>query len=440
MKLLWRSTLLIASILIWGIVTSPVAWAAGVVGTGSPASCDTNDLQTAINGGGTVTFNCGDDPYTITANTYVIGEDTTILGENKITLDGENLRQLFIVDNGATLTLKGIALLDGEAASGGCIAVDIMGTLITSQVTFRGCHDTSMTVGGGAVYNLGDFTATETIFESNEADKEGGAIFNRGIFQASFVLFENNRAGDDSGALENDGDGVAVINDSAFIGNQAQGGGGAVGNTLSFPNTVGSFSILRSLFADNSSGTVGGAINNVIGIMSVANSTFVRNTSNQGGAIFSSGNTDTTIRFSTFDNNRADTGGAIYRPLTGVVTLGYSVLARSRNEANTSDQLECDGPAFASLGYNLIEDNSCVDGTKPTDIRNTDPQLGTLADNGGFSQTILPEATSPAIGAVPIAECVPRDQRFAKRIGTCDIGAAESDGLFESAYMPRVNK
>ncbi|MCC6455052.1 MAG: hypothetical protein IT328_08930 [Caldilineaceae bacterium] len=434
---------------------TPAAWAAGVVGTGTAASCDGTDLETALTGGGDVTFNCGAAPLTMVAGTYTIEEDTTLWGEGLITLDGEELRQLFIVDNDATLILHGITLLDGQSGSGGCASVNVSGVLIAQDVTFRSCRDTSMLLGGGAVYNLGSFTAIDSTFESNQADHEGGAVFNRGTFTTSLVLFEDNMAGDDSGAIENDANGVVIIQDSSFIGNSAQGGGGAIGNsvqgeggvmdaTLAFAEATGSLSIDRSLFVDNSSTTFGGAIKNVVGGMTIINSTFVRNTSDQGGAIFidhsANDPTVTTIKFSTFFDNRADTGGAIYRPLIGTVQLGSSILAGSRIMDSTLVQLECDGPALVSLGHNLIEDGSCVSGSNTTDIRNTAPKIGGLQDNGGFSPSMLPDTGSPALNKVPAAECVARDQRFARRIGNCDIGATERGGLFDSAYLAGVFK
>jgi hypothetical protein len=461
MRLLSRMSILVLCIVSWSVVTTPAVWAAGVVGTGTAASCDGTDLETALAGGGDVTFNCGTAPLTLIAGTYTIEDDTTLWGDGLITLDGEELRQIFIVDNDATLTLHGVTLLDGQSGAGGCVSVNVSGVLVTQNVTFRSCRDTSMLLGGGAVYNLGNFTAINSTFESNQADHEGGAVFNRGTFTTSFVLFEDNSAGDDSGAIENDANGVVIIEDSSFIGNSAQGGGGAIGNsvqgeggimdaTLAFAEATGSLSIDRSLFVDNSSTTFGGAIKNVVGGMTIINSTFARNTSAQGGAIFIDHSADdptvATIRFSTFFDNRADTGGAIYRPLIGTVQLGYSILAGSglieENPDDPSAQLECDGPALVSLGHNLIDDLSCVDGSNTTDIRSPEPapKLGPLQDNGGFSPSILPDAGSPALNHIPAAECTARDQRFARRTGNCDIGATERSGLFDSAYLASVFK
>ena len=438
MNLLSRGIFVLASIVVWSIVTSPAASAAGVVGTGTPDSCDSNVFGMALAGGGTVSFNCGEAPHTILAPTNVIQDDTTILGDNKIILTGEHVRQLFIVEEGKSLTLQDITLLDGESTPGGCISVNVNSRLVTHNVIFRGCRDTSGLLGGGAVYNLGTFTATHTLFEGNHADRNGGAVFNRGTFSTFFVLFDANTAGNRSGAIENRGDGMVLVNDSTFRGNQAQDGGGAIGNMLSVPTTTGSFTIRRSLFVDNSSLASGGAVTNEAGVMVIENSTFARNTSNQGGGVYSTSTAHTTIQFSTFSGNRADTGGAIYRPLTGLVQLGTSIVAGSSNEAGSTDQLECDGPLLVSLGYNLIEDGSCIDGSSGTDIRNESPQLGELLDNGGFSLTLLPGDTSPALDKVPADQCTARDQRFAMRSCNCDIGAAERGGLLDSAYMPRV--
>jgi hypothetical protein len=237
MKTVKSVVLLTLGITLYTLFLPQPAQAAGVVGTGSPASCSNNDLATALTGGGLVTFECGTEVHTINSDTYVVQQDTTILGDNRIILNGENLRQHFIVDSGATLTLHDIVLLNGQSAQGGCVSININGALRTVGVTFRACHNTSTNLGGGAVYNLGAFDAFDTVFESNRAEEEGGALLNRGIFTATQVLFEANQAADDSGAIENDGDGITVIVDSAFIGNSAAKAGGAVGNTLSFPQT-----------------------------------------------------------------------------------------------------------------------------------------------------------------------------------------------------------
>ena len=52
-----------------------------------------------------------------------------------------------------------------------------------------------------------------------------------------------------------------------------------------------------------------------------------------------------------------------------------------------------------------------------------DPKLGTLGDNGGFTQTIPIQAGSSAIDMG--VSCPTTDQRGESRVGACDIGAYE---------------
>jgi hypothetical protein len=72
--------------------------AGGVVGTGSAASCTEAALDAALAGGGSVTFNCGPNPATITVtSTKTIDADTVIDGGSVVTLSGGDLVRIFIV-------------------------------------------------------------------------------------------------------------------------------------------------------------------------------------------------------------------------------------------------------------------------------------------------------------------------------------------------------
>jgi len=107
-----------------------------------------------------------------------------------------------------------------------------------------------------------------------------------------------------------------------------------------------------------------------------------------------------------------------------------------------------------SLGHNLDSDGSCGF-TDPTDLSNVDPLLGSLQGNGGPTPTHALQLGSPAIDAIPAADCtydhdgdpgtsevaLTKDQRGAMRPregnggapSGCDIGAYEvapcADGL-----------
>lgn len=93
------------------------------------------------------------------------------------------------------------------------------------------------------------------------------------------------------------------------------------------------------------------------------------------------------------------------------------------------------GTTVSSAGYNFADDLSCsLTATGDGQGAGLDPQLATLADNGGPGLTRLPTAGSPLLDAIPIDACqsgpaagVVTDERgVARPQGTgCDIGAVE---------------
>ncbi len=85
------------------------------------------------------------------------------------------------------------------------------------------------------------------------------------------------------------------------------------------------------------------------------------------------------------------------------------------------------GPANVSLGHNLFSDNPGSAYLDPTDLINTEPRLGPLADNGGptLTQALLPG--SPAIDAGVAVAGVTTDQRGVPR----PQGRAPDIGAFE---------
>ena len=84
-------------------------WAAGVV-----TSCDETNLNTALSGGGTVTFSCGGPATIIVTSTKTISANTTIDGGGAITISGGNSVQVFIVNIGVTFTVKNLTIANGK--------------------------------------------------------------------------------------------------------------------------------------------------------------------------------------------------------------------------------------------------------------------------------------------------------------------------------------
>ena len=204
-----------------------------------------------------------------------------------------------------------------------------------------------------------------------------------------------------------------------------RGGGGIYnGGTLTLTNST-----VSGNEADNEYGYGGGIDNG--GTLTLTNSTVSGNTASDddGGGIYNSLFGTLTLTNSTVSGNTASSdGGGIYN-LFGTLTLKNTILAyNSPNNCFLT---------MASLGHNISSDASCAF-TGTGDMNNIiNPLLGPFASNGGPTQTHLLLSGSPAINAVPFANCtdasgatpLATDQRGITRPqGTaCDIGAVEMD-------------
>jgi hypothetical protein len=308
------------------IITNPTA----IIGDGTPASCNTTTIQSALNLGGRVICNCGPDPLTISLNQELnITQSNTVFdGGGLVTLSGNNVRRIFNVREGVDFTLQNTRLINGRApGTGGLFAESGGAILIGSGVTGNG---------GGLVKIISCQFENNSITNLTTAERGGGAIYayrlrNLVISESSFT---NNRA-NDGGAIGGLGSQVTLIN-STFTNNEAAGTeaflsgvGGAVyldGIDLwdlnNNQNHV--FSVCGSTFTGNRGKHEGGALYMAISDSKrnqfvVDKSSFIDNqlispNNGNGGAIFHveddyAGNSnDPTENFiitnSTFSNNR----------------------------------------------------------------------------------------------------------------------------------------
>ena len=274
------------------------AYAGGVVGNGTPASCTEAAFNAALTGGGLITFNCG-GAATITFTYYkTIEADTTIDGGGVITLSGGNAASLFQVFEPRHLTLQNITLAEGKSVGMAAGAIENFGTTTISNSTLR---DNVSTTTGGAIVNYGTLNLNNTTVSKNRADMAGGGIYNDG--------------------------GVVNITNSQFLENVA----------------------FRS---------DGGAINVNSGRVDIQTSTFSQNFGITGGAIRIKGEATAYITTSALNNNSAFSGGGIYSEGRlvfsrstlnlnqavasnggGIVTAGQSsgVLSEVRLSGNTAE-------------------------------------------------------------------------------------------------------
>src|SRR5437016_5149624 len=103
----WAATVPAIAVVALAAASPRQALESAVVGTGSPASCTNAALTAALVTGGSVTFNCGPSPITITvASSGTIAANTSIDGGNLITLSGSVLT----VNAGVTLAVANLTM------------------------------------------------------------------------------------------------------------------------------------------------------------------------------------------------------------------------------------------------------------------------------------------------------------------------------------------
>lgn len=310
-----------------------------------------------------------------------------------------------------------------------------------NNVTFSG--NTATAYHGGAMYNNGykgnsSPVLSRVIFDGNQAGSFGGAMYNEGNEGLSSpvmtdVAFSNNYSAL-AGAMHNNGNaGISspVMNRVTFSGNKVSASAGAIYND----------------------GRSNGEASPII-----SNATFVNNSNPNefGGAIYSyAGNGGTaSARLSnvTFTGNGAKLGGALYNdgrsggnvnPVLRNVILWGDVAASSVN----GPEIYNDAGAGVNIASSVVQGGcaSIIGATCGAGNRAGDPKLGALADNGGFTPTMMPGVGSSAIDTGNATTCANApvnnlDQRGAARPhgSACDIGSveagADADSIFANGF------
>lgn len=258
--------------------------------------------------------------------------------------------------SGSTLTIKGNGYdINGNGNQG--ITVNNGQTLTVNNVgnstdeNSKGFNGFSSSVDGGAIYNRGTTSITDSTFTGNSAGNNGGAILNIG---------------------------TAAITDSTFTGNKASNNsGGAIWNN-------GTVTITDSIFTSNSS-NFGGAINNnkILNIIAKDSQTiFTGNADNLSGSNAIRNNRNGII------NLNAGEANIIFND--GISGEGKDVAAININ--NTGVQMP-DGSEAPTLGTveinNVVSENTVnmYNGTLlfGTNTQNGTLYTGTLADNVDFN-------------------------------------------------------
>lgn len=365
-----RFTFLLTAALLLLMPLAGRTLAAGVVGDGTPESCTSAALQTALGGGGAVSFNCGGAPVTITLTaTLNVTATTTIDGANLVTLDGNNL---FIILKIATdvplLTVQNLNFINAKNTStdqkiqGGAISA-----FYRSNITVINCQfsnnqvtktyvnqDKNLDFGGGAIYiHTGTLTVSGSQFTGNKANNgTGGALH---LLHSNAIVtdstFDGNQATSYGGAVYSDGTlpdgndgqaaGIMKFERNSFINSTGKGQGGAIFTYMydEKPNLglmatyTGNRFNNNTLALDELHDSLGGALRIGNGPAQIINTSFANNTAvEQGGAVWTGETTTISIDNSTFVSNQATDanqgyGGAIKNSSSGLFTLSNSTLA-----------------------------------------------------------------------------------------------------------------
>ncbi len=461
-------------------VSSPTA----VVGGGTPGSCTEAALRekaaaVEAGGGGTLVFDCGPDPVTITLSSQLVfTHDTLLDGGGLVTLSGGGTTRILYLDSGYDRTTPRLWVqrltfaagasareAGGDTASGGAAIYRDGGSLTVVGCAFLGNHapSTGPDLAGGAIYAFGggdtvvvgstfvgnsasdgggigslngDLTVVNSTFTGNEATGTGGnpgdggcggALYQDGADEATTlcgVTIRGNRAGAIGGGVfrvSNTGDGTMAVDLSTLDANEvtAEGEGDAGGAYLQGL----ALTVTRTTVSRNRA-WYGGGLWISKGTVQLADSTVAGNEATvNGGGLWLAYSPPGAILNCTIADNRsvgADTvAGAVF--VAGATSGSGPTLVNTIVSGNTAPWTPGCSDWLADGGGNLEwpAGAGCAAGAAVAD-----PLLGPLADNGGATETMLPAAASPA-RRLGTGSCPAVDQRGVARATPCTAGAVE---------------
>ncbi|HEV8089936.1 MAG TPA: choice-of-anchor Q domain-containing protein [Actinomycetota bacterium] len=356
--------------------------------------------------------------------TFTISQDLTLFAG---TLDAEGAGTTVTVTGGEVL-LRNTSVTGGEGSRGGGSGIVNAGNLTLSGTIVTGNHGD----GASAVRNTGVLRVIHSSIVSNggSADDVVGVSNDGGRMDVRYSAVSQNS----STGIINDAGGRADVLGTRI---DHDGTGGSAG-TGGVANLDGKVSLSHSTVSENaaSGGSSGGVYN--AATLRVIDSTVANNrtgdAANVGAGLVNDAGASMSIMSSTISGNNSDAGGAGVLAVKNTVVGGVATWTK----VTASITQACDGKV-RSGGYNVMEASpGCRLLSLPSDAVGSLPELSSLGNYGGPTQTMPPVAPSVAIDAIPQGATDDKgralcpatgatDQRFIGRPqgAACDIGAVE---------------
>jgi predicted outer membrane repeat protein len=402
-------------------------------------------------GADTVAFQAGlTGTITLTTGQLDILDSVDVQGPGAaaLTVSGNNASRVFYLYNSAAtsdVTISGLTVTGGNATIGGGI-VDFDDNLTLDGVTVTG--NTASSDGGGLWADGFSMTLTirDSTFSGNTSGDDGGAIYIEDtggpLLIQRTAITGNAAAGSGGGIYFYDPDDDVTVEDSTLSGNS---GGGAGGGIYLYSPDAGLFTIRGTTVSGNDAQAGGGLFLYAPDHGgSIENSTISGNqaTTADGGGIYLYYLYNFALHHVTVSgNSAAGTGGGVFVPDSNV-PIDNSIVAN--NTAATDNDLGNGTEGSFDLSFSLVESPGTATITdNGGNVFNQDPLLGPLQNNGGLTQTHLPDGASPAVNAGSSAFTV--DQRGqARPVGAAvDMGSVEVNPgtiqLTASAYNVNEN-
>lgn len=287
----------------------------------------------------------------------------------------------------------------------------LAGPVTLAKMTIRHGHLDSDSGGGIEVEAAASLKLVKSIVTANSASEfigGGGGIHNLGIATISRSTISANSGSPYGGGIENLG--TMTLAESTVSANSAQSDGGGI-----FNYAGGTLTLVNSTVSGNSANLNGGGFEND-GTLILVDSTVSGNRAQGfGGGIANFGTTDlnsVTLAYNEADSeaDASGTGGGISNNNGSTVNFENTIIANNYFGTQLGTSPDCSG-TLNSEDYNLITSliGCTIAGTTTHNRTGIDPQLESLANNGGFTQTHALLVTSPAIDAGNLNGCADKD-------------------------------